>query len=89
MQKRTSQTNGLSGRAQATDAITTEPMTSTPPIVGVPCLPPCNSARCRTSAAVRIGCPILSEISFRMTKLPKRSEIAKAVIAARTARKVT
>ena len=67
MQNKTSQTNGLSGRAQTIDAITTEPMMRTPPIVGVPCLPPCNSARCRTSEAVRIGWPILSEINLRMT----------------------
>ena len=71
MQKSASQTKRLSGTRPEHAGNRTEPMMSTPPIVGVPCFAPCNSARRCTSAAVRIGWPILSEISFRMTKLPK------------------
>ena len=52
--------------AQSIDAKKTEPIISTPPIVGVPSLPPCNSARRRTSSAERIGCPILRETNLRM-----------------------
>ena len=71
MAKSASQTKRLSGRAQRTLEMKTAPMMSTPPIVGMPCLPPCNSASRCTSAAVRIGWPILSEINLRMTKFPK------------------
>ena len=45
MLNRTSQTKRLSGRAQSTLERKTAPITSTPPMVGVPCLPPCSSAR--------------------------------------------
>jgi hypothetical protein len=89
MLKSASQTKRLSGRAQIRLESTTVPMTSTPPIVGTPCLALCNSASLWTSSAVRIGCPALSAINFRMTKFPNASERTKAVIAAMTARKVT
>jgi hypothetical protein len=89
MLKRASQTKRLSGRAHKTLETKTAPIMSTPPMVGVPFFPPCNSAKWRTSSAVRMGWPTLSEINFRITKFPKIRESMKAVIAAATARKVT
>src|SRR6266436_6554630 len=44
MLNKASQTNRLSGRAQITLETKTEPITKTPPMVGVPCFGPCNSA---------------------------------------------
>ncbi len=62
-----SQTAGFSGRAQSSVEITTAPSSSTPPIVGVPRFPPCNSESLWTSAAVRIGWPTFNEINLRIT----------------------
>src|SRR5437667_50631 len=60
-----SQTNLLSRRAQRRLDTTTAPITSTPPMVGVPCFTPCSSARRWTSAAPRIGCSTFSARGFR------------------------
>ena len=80
--------NGFSGRAQTSVAMSTEPMMSTPPIVGVPIFPPCSSASLWTSAAVRIGCPTLSEIKRRITRGPKITDRMNASNPALAARKV-
>ena len=81
-------TNGLSGRAKTSVEISTEPMMSTPPIVGVPIFPPWSSASLWTSAAVRIGWPTLSEIRRRITRGPKMTEMMNASSPALAARKV-
>src|ERR1035437_3545290 len=81
-------TNGLSGRAQTRVQISVVPRISTPPIVGVPILPPCNSASLCTSAAVRIGWPTLSEINFRITRGPAHRVIANDSRQAAAARNV-
>ena len=81
-------TKGLSGRAQTRVATSTVPRISTPPMVGVPILPPCSSASLWTSSAVRIGWPTLSEISLRITRGPKSSERTNASRPALAARKV-
>src|SRR5438876_992885 len=83
MLNKASQTKRLSGRAQRMLERKTAPMISTPPIVGVPCLPPCNSASRWTSTARRIGWPNLSAVSLRMTKFPKMSEMTNAMTAHR------
>ena len=66
-----SQTNRLSGRAQRMLEKTTAPITSTPPMVGVPCFAPCSSASRWTSAAPRIGCSTFSARNFAIMKFPK------------------
>ena len=68
MRRAASQTKRII-RARPQDAreMTTAPMTSTPPIVGVPCFAAVQFGEPMTSAAVRIGWPTLSEINLRMT----------------------
>jgi hypothetical protein len=57
--------------------MSTEPMMSTPPIVGVPRL-----AMCVCGPSSRIICPTFRRRSARMTRPPKTSEIKSAVIVA-------
>ena len=88
MVKSASHTGGFVGRAHSKAATTTLTMISTPPIVGVPFFRPCVSKRRFTSSRVRTGWPNFSEISLRMTRLPKMNEIRNAVSAAANPRKV-
>ncbi len=79
---------GFSGRAKTSVETNTEPMMSTPPMVGVPIFPPWSSASLCTSSAVRIGWPTLSEIRRRMTRGPKITDIMNDSSPAQAARKV-
>ncbi len=76
-------------RAQRMLDTSTAPITSTPPIVGVPCFTLWSSASRWTSAAPRIGCSTFSARSFAIMKFQNVRVSKKAVTAAAMARKVT
>ena len=67
---------------------TTEPSSSTPPMVGVPALLPCNSASLWTCSFVRIGWPTFKLINRRITQFPNINDRRNAVTAAPMERNV-
>ena len=69
-------------------ATRTRPMMSTPPMVGMPALPRCNSASLWTTAAERMGWPAFRATSALMTVGPSQRLPRKAVRQAMAARKV-
>jgi hypothetical protein len=64
--------------------MSTEPMMSTPPIVGVPRL-----AWCACGPSSRISCPTFRRRRASITRPPKTSEMSSAVTAAYAVRNVT